>query len=126
MVNYHINIMEEYRMVINRNKTRGVEKDMKVGYRLEVFTVKEYVFCPRSRMDLEGGRARSPIGGRVVWYQMAWSKRGSLSFLNPNVVGVGGFQPFLALGERESVWRNEMTGAASYNRYLQESSQPGD
>ena len=113
-------------MVNDMNKTWGVEKYRKEGYRLELFTVKEYVFWPELRMDLEGRRARGPIGGRVVWYQMAWSRRGSLSFLNQNVVGVGGFQPFLALGERESVSRNETTGAASYNRYLQESSQPGD
>jgi hypothetical protein len=103
--------MEEYRMVIYRNKTRGVEKDRK-----ELFTVMEYVFWPESRMDLEGRRARGPIGGRVVGYQMAWSRRGSLSFQNQNVLGVGGLKPFQALGERESVWRNEMTGAASYNR----------
>jgi hypothetical protein len=78
-------------------------------------------------MDLEGRRrARGPIGGEVVGYQMAWSRRGSLSFPYQNVLGVGGFQPFLALGERESVGRNEMTGATSYNRNLQESSQPGD
>ena len=39
-----------------------------------------------------------------------------LSFQNQNVLGVGGFKPFQAQGERESVWRNEITGAASYNR----------
>ena len=88
--------------------------------------MKEYVSWPELRMDLEGRREKGPIGGRVVGYRMAWSRRGSLSFLNQNVVGVGGFQPFLALGEIESVGRNEMTGAASYNRNLQESSQPGD
>ena len=113
-------------MVNYRNKTWGVERYNMEWYRLELFTVKEYVFWPELRMDLEERRARGPIGGRVVGYQMAWSRGGSLNFPNQNVVGVGGFQPFLALGERESIWRNEMTGAASYNKYLQESSQPGD